>query len=74
MQATRRDFDTIDDTPLSIEELALIWRSLPERKRFPFILALDEKLCDALVNHTARRARVTEPVTEGRMYASVDCH
>lgn len=51
MNAHRRDYG-IDDRPLSPDRLAAIWRQLPERERFRFILALTEDLADQVINLT----------------------
>ncbi len=40
----RKDFATIEDRPLRPERLAAIWRELPERERFSFILGRGERL------------------------------
>lgn len=49
--ARRRDY-AIEDRPLSPKRLAAIWRGLPERERFGFILALDEELADQVIRLT----------------------
>jgi hypothetical protein len=69
----RKDFATIEDRPLRPERLAAIWRELPERERFSFILSLDERLCDQVIALTydtpaGRRFLAAGRVARGVLY------
>jgi hypothetical protein len=48
-QPHRKDYTTVEATPLHPRRLAAIWRSLPEQDRFPFLLALTEESADTLI-------------------------
>jgi len=50
-----RQDDKIEDRPLSAEDLARIRDSLAEPKRWPFMLSLDERLFDQVVELTTRK-------------------
>lgn len=52
MLPKRHDLE-IDDRPLPPRRLAAIWRSLDERDRFGFILALEETIADQVIALTA---------------------
>ena len=43
-----------DNEPLTLVELAAIWRALPEKRRFSFVLTLDEAIADKLIEYTAQ--------------------
>lgn len=49
MSPAKRADTEIDDRTLGPRELARIRDSLPEAKRWPFMLSLDERIFDALV-------------------------
>ncbi len=47
----------VEGGPLPLWRLVAIWRSLPDRERFPFILSLDETIADAVIELTAAPAQ-----------------
>lgn len=49
------ELDRIDDRPLHPRRLAAIWRSLDERERWGFFLALREDLADRVLELTYKR-------------------
>jgi hypothetical protein len=53
------EYTRIEGSPLPPQRLAAIWRGLPEGERFGFVLALDEKLADQVIELTAAPAQST---------------
>ena len=53
------------DEALPLHKLVKIWRNLPERDRYGFILSLDEAIADELITATAKalRKEPTLPLT-----------
>jgi hypothetical protein len=55
--ATDEELAQIDDCPLDPKKLAAIWRSLPERDRYRFMLALTEDMADQVIRLTYEEER-----------------
>jgi hypothetical protein len=52
---TAAELERFEGAPLDVWRLAAIWRSLPERERFPFVLALDEAIADQVIRVLCER-------------------
>lgn len=44
-----------DEAPMTLAELDAIWRALPEERRFSFVLSLEERIADQLIEFIWRR-------------------
>ncbi len=54
------EYTRIEGQPLPAWRLAAIWRGLPERERFGFVLALTEEIADQVLVLTAALATPAE--------------
>lgn len=52
-----KEYTRVEGRPLEPARLAAIWRSLDEKERFPFVLALTEAVADKVIELTAQQSQ-----------------
>jgi hypothetical protein len=51
---SKSEYERVEGRPLEPARLVAIWRSLDEKERFGFVLALDEAVADKVIELSAK--------------------